>query len=231
MYHKEGKVADGEYGERVPKVVDHEARRRQIADALLRVAAARGLHHAGLREVAAEAGVSVRLIQYYFGTKEQLLLYATQYLAVQLADRAKARIRAVGGASAGPRAVIEAILAEALPDDEDSRVFHVIWTSYLALSLTDPGLDMGPLARDSDVVGDVIVTQLRAARDAGRVPPGLDLRMEATSLLALSAGLGTSVLAGDRDAAGAWAVIRYQLDRLLPDGSPGTAGELLASNK
>jgi AcrR family transcriptional regulator len=201
----------------MPKLVDHEQRRRQIAEALLRVAAARGLHQAGLREVAAEAGMSVRLIQYYFGTKEQLLLYATQYLAVALADRAKARIAAVGP-DAGPRAVIEAILAEALPDDKDSRVFHVIWTSYLALSLTDPALDMGPLARDSNVIIDVIAAQLRAAQDGGPTPPGLDADLEATSLVALSAGLGTSVLVGDRDAAQAWTVIRYQLDRLLPGG-------------
>src|SRR6201995_1335854 len=132
----------GEYGERMPKGGDHEQRGQQIAGALLGVAGARGLHQAGLREVAAEAGLSVRLIQYYFGTKEQLLLYATQYLATQLSDRVRARVQAGGGAAAGPRAVIEAILAEALPDDEDSRVFNVIWTSYLAMSLTDPGLTM-----------------------------------------------------------------------------------------
>jgi AcrR family transcriptional regulator len=200
----------------VPKHVDHEQRRRQIAGALLRVAAARGLHHVGLREVAAEAGLSVRLIQYYFGTKEQLLLYATQYLAARLGERWQARLKAVG-AGAGPRAVIEAILAEALPDDEESRVFHVIWTSYLALSLTDPALDIGPLARDSEIVIDVIAAQLRAAQETGQMPPGPDAGVEATSLVALSAGLSTSVLAGDRDAAQAWAVIRYQLDRLLPD--------------
>ena len=180
------------------------------------MAGAHGLHHVGLREVATEAGLSVRLIQYYFGTKEQLLLYATQYLAARLGERWQARLKAVG-ANAGPRAIIEAILAEALPGDEDSRVFHIIWTSYLALSLTDPALDMGPLARDSDIVIDVIAAQLRAAREAGQMPPGLDAGLEATSLVALSAGLSSSVLIGDRDAAQAWAVIRYHLDRLLPD--------------
>jgi AcrR family transcriptional regulator len=226
-YHQKGNGSGDEYGERVPKLVDHEIRRQQIAAALLRVAAARGLHQTGLREVAAEAGLSVRLIQYYFGTKEQLLLYATQYLAAQLSDRVRARVRAAGGAGAGPRAVIEAILAEALPDDEDSRTFNVIWTSYLALSLTDPGLNLGPLARGSDVVVDVIATQLRAAQAAGQMPAGLDTGLEAASLVALSAGLGTSVLARDREAGQAWAVLRYQLDRLLP----GTAGELLAGNK
>ena len=201
----------------MPKLVDHEERRRQITEALLRVAAARGLHQAALREVAAEAGVSVRLIQYYFGTKEQLLLYATQHLAAQLSDRVRARIRAAGGVTAGPRAVIEAILAEALPDDEDSRTFNVIWTSYLALSLTDPGLTMGPLARGSDVVIDLIAAQLRTAQETGRMAASLDAGIEAISLVALSAGLGTSVLAGDRDSARAWSVIRYQLDRLPPN--------------
>jgi hypothetical protein len=38
----------------------------------------------------------------------------------------------------------------------------------------------------------------------------------ASSLLALSTGLGTSVLAGQRSADEALAVIRYHLDRLLP---------------
>lgn len=49
-----------------PKRVDHEQRRRQIGEALLRVASTRGLQSATMREVAAEAGVSLRLVQYYF---------------------------------------------------------------------------------------------------------------------------------------------------------------------
>ena len=190
----------------------------RIVEAMRASVGARGFNASTFDQVARAAGVSRGLLHYYFGTKEQLLLYATQYLAVALADRAKARI-AAAGPDAGPRAIIEAILAEALPDDEDSRVFNVIWTSYLALSLTDPALDMGPLARDSNVIIDVIAAQLRAAQNGGTMPPGLDADLEATSLVALSAGLGTSVLVGDRDAAQAWAVIRYQLDRLLPPGA------------
>ncbi len=79
----------------MPKRVDHEERRRQIADALLRTAATRGLHATGMREVAAEAGVSLRLVQYYFGTKEELLLFAMQQLAAQFAERAMARIKKI----------------------------------------------------------------------------------------------------------------------------------------
>ena len=67
----------------MPKRVDHEERRRQIADALLRTAATRGLHATGMREVAAEAGVSLRLVQYYFGAREELMLAAIQRLAAR----------------------------------------------------------------------------------------------------------------------------------------------------
>jgi AcrR family transcriptional regulator len=206
------------YGERVPKRVDHEERRRQIADALLRTAATRGLHAAGMREIAAEAGVSLRLVQYYFGTKEELLLAAMQHLAVQFGARATARFREAAGSGrlANPRQVIAAILAEALPADEERRTFSVVYTAYLALSLTDPALAIAPLAKNSDAVTGVVATQLRAAQAAGDTPTHVDPDLEALSLMAMSAGLATSVLAGQSSVEQAQAVIDYHLHRLFP---------------
>ena len=201
----------------MPKVVDHDQRRQEIAGALLRVAAGRGLHNAGLREVAAEAGMSVRLIQYYFGTKEQMLLFATQHLAARMGERAMARIRArTGDAPAAPRTVVEAILDEALPDDEDSRSFLAVYKAYFALSLTDPALDIKPLTESSDAIVRVIADQLGAARESGQLAPGRDPDLEAYSLAALSAGLGDAVLGGSRTPGQARTIIRYHLDRLLP---------------
>jgi AcrR family transcriptional regulator len=202
----------------VPKRVDHQERRRQIADALIRVAATRGLHATGMREVAAEAGVSLRLVQYYFGTKEELLLFATQQLAAQFSERALARIGRVGRPDrpARPRDIIAAILTEGLPTDGERRTFTVIYTAYLALSLTDPALAISPLARNSDAVTGVIAAQLRAAQATGDTPAHLDPELEATSLMAMSAGLGTSVVAGHSSAEQAQAVIGYQLSRVFP---------------
>ena len=72
--------------------------------------------------------MSLRLVQYYFGTKEELLLAAMQHLAARFSARAVARFsaRAVArfrgasgsGGPASPRDVIAAILAEALPADD-----------------------------------------------------------------------------------------------------------------
>jgi AcrR family transcriptional regulator len=206
----------------VPKRVDHEERRRQIADALLRTAATRGLHAAGMREVAAEAGVSLRLVQYYFGTKEELLLAAMQYLAARFSARAVARFKEASGSGgpASPCDVIAAILAEALPADDERRAFYVVYTAYLALSLTDPALAIAPLVKNSDTVIDVVAAQLRAAQAAGDTPARLDPDLEAVSLMAMAAGLATSVLAGQSSIQQAQAVTGYHLHRLFPASRP-----------
>ena len=203
----------------MPKRVDHEERRRQIADALLRSAATRGLHATGMREVAAEAGVSLRLVQYYFGTKEDLLLSAMQQLAAQFAERGLARIRRTKPAdgTARPRDVIAAIMTEALPADDERRTFTILYTAYFALSLTDPALAISPLVRNSNAVIDVIATQLRASQAAGETPGCVDPDLEAVSLVAVSAGLGTSVIGGQSSPGQAQAVIDYHLDRLFPE--------------
>ena len=202
----------------MPKRVDHDERRRQIADALLRTAATRGLHAAGMREVAAEAGVSLRLVQYYFGTKEELLLAGMQHLAARFGERAMTRIRRTKetGGQASPRDVIAAILAEALPADDERRTFNVVYTAYLALSLTDPALAVAPLAKNSNTVIDVIAAQLRAAQTAGDTPAHLNADAEALGLLAMSHGLGLNVLADPCSAERVQAVIDYHLDRLFP---------------
>jgi AcrR family transcriptional regulator len=206
----------------VPKRVDHDERRRQIADALLRTAATRGLHATGMREVAAEAGVSLRLVQYYFGTKEELLLFATQQLAAQFGERALTRIRhsKQSDAPARPRDIIAAILTEGLPVDDERRTFTIIYTAYLALSLTEPALAITPLVKNSNAVIDVVAAQLRAAQAAGDTPAYLNPDLEALSLLAVSAGLGTSVIGGQSSPEQAQAVIDYHLDRLFPASRP-----------
>ena len=196
----------------------------------MRTAAARGLHATGMREVAAEAGVSLRLVQYYFGTKEELLLAAMQHLAAQFVGRVQARIKRIKETEdpVNPRDVIAAILTEGLPADDERRTFIVLYTAYFALSLTEPALASAPLVRNSSAVIDVVAAQLRAAQAAGGMPAHLDPDLEALSLLAVSAGLGTSVLGGQSSPEQAQAVIDYHLDRLFPGSRPALCRALVS---
>ncbi|MFD4532896.1 TetR/AcrR family transcriptional regulator [Kitasatospora sp. NPDC058397] len=223
----------------MPKLVDHEERRAHIIDALLRTAADTGLHAVTMRSVAIEAGVSVRLVQYYFDTKEQLLLAALTRLAARMGERIQGRVQqriqervqerlqektqervrdraGAAGPAASPRDIVEAVLLESVPTDEESRTFHLVYTEYAVLSITDPALAGQSFLTAPNEMEDFLVGQLTAARQAGDTDPRMDARQEAVVLLAVSAGLGLSVLLGQRTADDAVAVLHYHLGRLFP---------------
>ncbi|MFD8545720.1 TetR/AcrR family transcriptional regulator [Streptomyces sp. NPDC059649] len=199
----------------MPKRVDHAERRAQIAEALVRVAGRRGLHAVGMRDVAAEAGVSLRLVQYYFETKEKLLLHGLEHLTARFGERVAARARSAGTAPEDPRAAVESLLMTSLPTDEESRTFHLVHTSYAVLSVTEPALAAQPFLQQPAAAEDALTDLLHQARTAGLTHPDLDARTEAITLLALSAGLGTSILVGHRTPDSATAVLRHQLDRVF----------------
>ena len=98
--------------------MDHEVRKREITDAVVRITVKGGLASATFREVAAEAGVSVRLVQYYFGTKDQLLLETQRHVA----ERSVRRIRRLhSGVPDRPRDVLRTVMRSFIPVDDESR--------------------------------------------------------------------------------------------------------------
>ncbi|WP_410582637.1 TetR/AcrR family transcriptional regulator [Amycolatopsis sp. lyj-108] len=198
----------------MPRTVDHAERRAQIAEALVRVAGRDGLHAVTMRAVAAESGVSLRLVQYYFETKAQLLLGALRHLERQSHQRWAARLAALP-APVPPRAFVEAFLDEAMPSDEQSRVFHLVGTSYAVLAMTDPDLAEEPFIAGVNDLDRQLADALTRAQADGLLPSALNVSTEAARLLALSHGLGTSVLIGQRSTETARSVLRYHLDQLF----------------
>ena len=98
-------------------------RKRQITDAVVRITVKGGLASATFREkVAAEAGVSVRLVQYYFGSKDQLLLDAERHVA----ERSVARIRRLReqAGERRPASILRTIMRSFVPIDDESRYRH-----------------------------------------------------------------------------------------------------------
>src|SRR3978361_1145366 len=79
----------------VPRRVDHDERRRELTAALLRIASTRGLQAVSMREVAAEAGVSLRVVQYYFADKRTLMASGLAELVARMGRRGP-------GGGAGP---------------------------------------------------------------------------------------------------------------------------------
>jgi AcrR family transcriptional regulator len=201
------------YHQTVPKRVDHEQRRRQIGEALLRIASTRGLQSATMREVAAEAGVSLRLVQYYFHTKEELLLAALAYLGEQLTERVRASIRARGPAT--PRSIVYGTLAAIVPTDEQSVRLTRAYTGFYTLIFSEPELGRRHGATYPDKLESLLARQIAAAQEAGEVAADVDPALTAAALVALTNGLGSSVLGGQRDGAAALRILEDQLGRLF----------------
>jgi AcrR family transcriptional regulator len=197
----------------MPRQVDHGLRRRQIAEAVWRLAARGGLENVTLRQVAAEAGVSARLVQYYFGTRDQLLLGALEVLNADAEQRARERLAALGEA-AGLPAIVRGVLLEMLPLDEERRSRHVVYAAYFVRFLTEPAL--AAVARDSAPALTGLVAGLIAqGQELGQAPRGIDASAEAALLLAAAEGLQASVLLGQRTPEEAVALIDRQLGRVF----------------
>ncbi|UKY53470.1 TetR/AcrR family transcriptional regulator [Streptomyces inhibens] len=186
-------------------------KRRQIAEALWRIAAERGLHAASLREVAAEAGVSLRTVQYHFESKHQLLVAALHMLHEENERIARSRI---DHDPADPRALLRAVLEEFLPVDDQRATALRVFAAYYARSLTDPALAEVFLSGDQPLerlVADLIA----AAQAGGRTAPGLDPWREADLLVSGTVGLGGDVLHQRRTLEDVRRTLDYHLDKIF----------------
>src|SRR3954462_1402508 len=103
----------------VPRIVDPEARRTAVVDALFRVVRREGVEQASLRNVADEAGLAIGSVRHYFDSHDELLVFALR----ELEDRVEVRVRAgaervrAAGTSAERGPLVEALLGELLPLD------------------------------------------------------------------------------------------------------------------
>jgi AcrR family transcriptional regulator len=204
----------------MPRRVDHDERRRQIAAALVDIAATRGLKAVTMREVAAQASVSVRLVQYYFSTKQELLTATWGYIAQRLSDRIISRAAAIG-TGLPPRTVLAVTLEAVLPTDEASRHDALASAAFYATALTTPGFADSAM-QYPNMLERFLAKEIVKGQDAGQIPVSRDATADAALLLALTNGLTSSVLAGQRDANTAVGLLGYHLDQLfsLPGTSP-----------
>ncbi|SFO30516.1 TetR/AcrR family transcriptional regulator [Actinomadura madurae] len=117
----------------MPARGDHDARRRDVSEAVWRVLAARGFGGLTLRAVAAEMGASTGLLTHYFPNKRALVAHA-----LDLADERTAN-RPLREAPPGLRS-LRAALLDVLPLTPAAADMNRIWVGSWDVALADPGL-------------------------------------------------------------------------------------------
>jgi AcrR family transcriptional regulator len=199
----------------VPKRVDHEQRRQQIADAVCRLLGRDGLEAVSLREVAAEAGVSMGRIQHYFSTRDEMLMFTFRVVAARIDERVRAALDKDTGRPPTTRDVVRSMLVAMLPLGEQGRLEAPVWVAFLGKAVVDPRF-AAPLREDVPRLTDFIAGHIQAARRARQPAAGVNATREARMLLALVDGLMLHLLVGQLDEQAALTTLDHQLDRILP---------------
>ncbi|WP_291204416.1 TetR/AcrR family transcriptional regulator [Hyphomonas sp.] len=104
----------------MPKIVDHDERRRALASAAAEAVARSGLDEVKLSDIARAAGVTTGALAHYFPDKDALLAAALEEICARLAERID---------SVGTGLRLEDF-ADALPLDDAGRSAWRVWLAY-----------------------------------------------------------------------------------------------------
>ncbi|WP_107657185.1 TetR/AcrR family transcriptional regulator [Nocardia suismassiliense] len=192
----------------MPKQVDHQERRQQIAAAVCRLAAAHGLEGVSLRHVAAEAGVSMGRVQHYFKTKDEMLLFAFGTISEGVEQRVTQAFSALPQPP-DARSLVRALLIEMMPIGDHAKAEMPMWVAFFARAVVEP--QMAELLRQGTrSLHGFVAEQIGNARPAS---DSCDAAREADILLSLTDGLMMRLMVGGIDAETALAALDHQLDR------------------
>src|SRR5947209_11136979 len=107
----------------MPKIVDHDQRRDQIALVACRVVAEHGFDQATIVRIAREAGYTTGMVAHYFDTKQDIIIAALRLILRRIEHRLT---RQAGQAPAD----LLNVLSEALPVDEERFIECAFWTAF-----------------------------------------------------------------------------------------------------
>lgn len=188
----------------MPRVVDHEQRRTEIAYGVIAVAAEQGLAAVSLRSVAAAAGVSMGRVQHYFADKDELVRHACRLVLT----RARQQFES-DAAEGGPRENLRNLLVMTVPHTAQARLGTSVWYAFIGAAATDP--DLAALIREGWQGMQETATDL-VRQAAGST---VDAVAAGHALAASADGLVLRVLLGTLTPAEATATIDAELDRWL----------------
>ena len=124
----------------MPKIVDHEIRRREIGEALWRLVQKEGMQGVSVRTVATEAGISPGSLRYYFPSQVSLTVFAVELLVERTSDRILSRFQMVDDGD-DPVDWLTDVFKEGLPLDKTRADETNIWSTFVEQSRINPLLE------------------------------------------------------------------------------------------
>lgn len=197
----------------MPKQVDHEERRRALAEAIFEVIGTRGFEAVSLRDVAKQAGVSMGAVQHYFATKDEMLLFALSHLRTRVLQRLQETMRQLPQ-PAGLRDTVRHAFRVMLPVDDAGRQEACVNIAFFTLASVNQDYANQLLAGYERILA-VTKANFAAAKQAGELAEDADPEAEAATLYFLVQGFVGPLLIGLYSPEQVLALIDRQLDRVF----------------
>ncbi len=166
----------------MPKIVDHNKRREEIALIVEDMAMQHGVEDLKVRDISSRAGYSTNIIYHYFQTKTEMLIFTRAHARQRVVERVSETHRKGGG--------IFDCLAVILPDTDDRRREWHTMLSFWGLSAYDPSVAEERVAGSIEA-NDLFTRIVSVEQEKGHLPQAADCREIALKIQVEINGLAT----------------------------------------
>lgn len=216
----------------------NEISRTMILESVWKVAAEQGFPGVTMRSVAKRADVSLGRVQYYFSSKDELVLESCKALvaAVLAGETATDAVEAGEAEAKGTFArernaaaeskisvdQLKSLLGSVIPQTKPAQRMAIVWHAYVAQAMVQPALANIVVAakRNKEQAVARVLLSLSAQGAGGESMAGLE-QEEATSiartLMAIADGLAQRVLTGDVAYRDAIDLLNWEIDGIFVD--------------
>lgn len=165
----------------MPKIVDHQRRREEIAGTTASLIAAGGTGSVTFEAVGRAMGTTTGAVTHYFADKDELILAALRSANGAMAKRAAIALERHADAVS--------IVLSVLPIDKVSREEWLVWSVFGNRASRSRPL-LAELRTAYRAWEGFAVAVLQRLKDEGAIDPSLDLEIEARFVIALIDGIG-----------------------------------------
>ena len=172
----------------MPKFVNHDKKRKLIAEAAWKIIENEGIEKVSIRRVAAEAGMSPGALRHYFSTKDEMLLFIIEYFIEEGKKRSDHKEW-----SKNPLQAVEEVLLELVPIDEEKKIETSVWWIFALRSLTSETLQKkkDELTNGTYELANAMIEILNLK---GMLTESINLELEISRLSALIEGMSFHAL-------------------------------------
>jgi AcrR family transcriptional regulator len=173
---------------KMPKIVDHDARRKDFIEAAYQSILEDGLAETTVRSVAKRAGYTTGALVHYFAAKDDLIRHVLEANGVSVRERMVLAQKSLKG-----RVALMEVLREALPISKLSRSSWRIWLALWYHSEKSAAMRTEERRKYKEWIGRISEI-LEQSVTIGELPSSTNIEDEARSLVAFVDGLGVQYL-------------------------------------